>query len=188
MQELHQEVTLGLNADSTEFCPVEGLQNLLAVGTYELDETSQTRHGLLYLYKLLADPAEVKSSSANRWQLLLLHTLPISGIFDMRWHRNAPARLLAACADGQLHLLHHTQNSMDHQMQSTQQVHVAPGAMALSLDVSPTDDVVVTSSSTGSLCKLQVCLPNTNKYTNCFCYIIGCYFNHPNCVCCTMCV
>ncbi|KAK9827230.1 hypothetical protein WJX74_011066 [Apatococcus lobatus] len=38
-----------LNADFAAFCPVDGMQQLLAVGTYQLDETSQKRVGRLHL-------------------------------------------------------------------------------------------------------------------------------------------
>lgn len=42
---LHHELILDLNADSTEWCPTECHQELLAVGTYELDEATSTRNG-----------------------------------------------------------------------------------------------------------------------------------------------
>lgn len=41
----HHELTLELQPDSVEWCPNEGLQHLLAVGTYQLDEATTTRHG-----------------------------------------------------------------------------------------------------------------------------------------------
>lgn len=182
VQQLRQEIVLGLNADSTEFCPVEGLQHLLAVGTYELDEASQQRQGLLYLYELTATVTHDSDIGNCSWHLQQLHTQPLPGIFDMRWHCRAPARLLAACADGNLHLLNHTQSNASHQLQSVQQVEVASGAMTLSLDISASGANVVTSSSAGILCKLQVRLPNTNKPMNEAICLVGFSRNYLNCL------
>ncbi len=42
---LHEERTLDLHADSAEWCPQPGSQDYLAVGTYQLDEASNQRHG-----------------------------------------------------------------------------------------------------------------------------------------------
>ena len=41
---------LGLHADCVEFCPNSSGNNLLAAGTYELNEQTQHRAGRLYLY------------------------------------------------------------------------------------------------------------------------------------------
>lgn len=49
MAVLHQERTLELNADSTEWCPTQGSRDLLAVGTYQLDEATSSRNGRLAL-------------------------------------------------------------------------------------------------------------------------------------------
>ena len=48
---LHEQV-LPLNADCAEFCPFDSHEQLLAVGSYQLDEASQERHGR---YTLLFD-------------------------------------------------------------------------------------------------------------------------------------
>lgn len=45
---------LDLNADCAEFCHTQGFRHLLAVGTYQLDEGVQKRHGRLYLYQIEA--------------------------------------------------------------------------------------------------------------------------------------
>lgn len=157
MQQLHQEIVLSLNADSTEFCPVEGLQHLLAVGTYELDESSQTRNGLLYLYELVSSSLQDSNSSSSSWDLQQLQTQPVPGIFDMKWYCYAPAHAIAACADGNLHLFKDNNNADSHSLQRVQQAEVATDAMALSVDVSASGDKVVTSSSAGMLCTVQVC-------------------------------
>ena len=38
-------------ADSTEFCPIEGLQDLFVCGNYQLIEETRTKVGKLYLLK-----------------------------------------------------------------------------------------------------------------------------------------
>ena len=159
MSFLHQETVLTVNADSTEFCPVEGLQHLLAVGTYELEERSQQRHGLLHLYVLsTAETAAVDTHVGHRikHQLRETHNLPISGIFDMKWQPHRPLRLLAACADGSLHLLSLQHSGSDYQLASEHKVAVSEGAMATSLDVASSGGQVVTSSSAGTVSLLQV--------------------------------
>ena len=45
MARMHDAITVDLNADSTEWCPAAGDENLLAVGTYQLDEASGKRNG-----------------------------------------------------------------------------------------------------------------------------------------------
>lgn len=47
---LHHSLKLDYNADSVECCPQSGLQSMVAVGTYQLDEATRTRHGRIYLY------------------------------------------------------------------------------------------------------------------------------------------
>lgn len=47
---LLDERVLGLHADCAEFCPNSSGNNLLAAGTYELNEQTQHRAGRLYLY------------------------------------------------------------------------------------------------------------------------------------------
>lgn len=158
MTDVHQELTLSLNADSAEFCPLEGLQHILAVGTYQLEEATQTRQGLLYLYGLKAEFRPDRSDGRHSWRLEELHTRSISGVFDMRWLCNkSPACLLAACADGNVHLLSLQQLADNQYLHSAQQVTVAPDAMAMSLDISSSGDQVIISSSAGMLTRAQVC-------------------------------
>lgn len=44
--------TLHYNADSAEFCPIEGYWNYLAVGTYQLIEATKEKVGRIYLYSV----------------------------------------------------------------------------------------------------------------------------------------
>ncbi len=40
-----EELTVDLQPDSVEWCPNKERSHLLAVGTYQLDEATATRHG-----------------------------------------------------------------------------------------------------------------------------------------------
>ncbi len=161
---LYQEQVLTVNADSTEFCPLTSLQHVLAVGTYELDDSTQQRNGLLHLYTMSstgpsdsADAVAIAGQSISR-QLKEEHILPISGIFDMRWHPCQPACLLAACADGSLHMLSLQQSASTCQLSAQQQITISEGAMATSLDIASSGLLVVASSSAGTVSALQVCV------------------------------
>jgi hypothetical protein len=103
--QLHQELILDLNTDVAEFCTSPNHYNLLAVGTYELDEATRERHGRLHVYSL------VNSSTGSNSQpnLLLAATFDMPGIFDMQWTQlpsihDKPCIGLAL-ADGTLQLL-----------------------------------------------------------------------------------
>lgn len=167
---LYQESVLTVNADSTEFCPLQGLHNMLAVGTYQLDEKTQDRHGLLHLYamsnKWLGEVhlANAAADHTHHWQLQQTSALPISGIFDMKWQVAQPARLLAACADGSLHVLALQLSGDNSWLVEQQKVVISEGAMALSLDIAASGHRVVASSSAGTVSALQVpccaCLSN----------------------------
>lgn len=107
---LHHSVNLDVNADSTECCPVAPLRHLLAVGTYQLDEASQRRHGRLFLYSLQqgqqphqSDP-DMALGPLRRgdkavepsYTLLQQHTQEVPGILDMKW--------MGACSPAQTSL------------------------------------------------------------------------------------
>lgn len=76
-QNCHEERILDLNADCVEFCPSAGHEHLLAVGTYQLDEATKTRHGRLLLYSLC--------SCSKKLCLADLATMQLPGIFDLHW-------------------------------------------------------------------------------------------------------
>jgi hypothetical protein len=102
---LHQALELELNADSTEFCPWPESLDLLAVGTYQLDEATQSRLGRLHLYTLHA--AHADNGAGPSYSLGLEDMQDMPGIFDLKW---APCgarscMLGAALADGTLRLL-----------------------------------------------------------------------------------
>ena len=120
----HETLHLPLPPCVVEWCPHPAALDLLAVGTYLLDEQSQQRHGQLHLYRV-QEPAAASTAAAGtepdvgtvpaQQQLpppqqphLLPATPPLDlpGIFDVRWHpRSAMPRLAAALADGTVRLL-----------------------------------------------------------------------------------
>jgi hypothetical protein len=89
-----------LPCDVAEWCPNEGAQRMLAVGTYKLDEASQQRRGALHMFRLDGD------DGGGRLLPLPAAGLPLPGVFDLRWQpRSAMPQLAAALADGSLRLL-----------------------------------------------------------------------------------
>lgn len=158
---LHQKLVLSVNADSTECCPLENLKHLLAVGTYELDEKTSARRGLLCIYYLEQDSVNgfdqfAGSSHVPRWKMHKAQTCTIPGIFDMKWQPVTPARLVAACADGSLHVLQVQQADSACQIIKQQAVQTSDKGMAVSLDVTSSGHKIISSSSDGSLSALQV--------------------------------
>ncbi len=101
MAVLHQELLLDLNADCVEFCPSPDQPDLLAVGTYQLDEATNTRVGQLYLYGLQGLAAD------ETLRLHLAGTASVAGIFDVKWWRAQHHRwqIALALADGSLSVL-----------------------------------------------------------------------------------
>ena len=169
---VHQEATLPLHADSTEFCPLDTLQQILAVGTYELVEETQTRHGELCVYRLETasgncDNQDAESSHIPAWQMQRIETFPMSGIFDLKWQPVQPARLMVACADGNLHVLAVQQAGEDCKVTRQQAVPVSDKGMAVSLDIAASGQQVVSSSSDGSLSVLQVTAHLSHKLSTC---------------------
>ena len=169
---VHQETTLAVNADSTEFCPLDSLQHVLAVGTYQLVEKTQTRYGNLYMYHLEQAAANCGQNAGcddtPEWQMQCVQTFPMSGIFDMKWQPVQPARLLAACADGSLHVLVVQPADKAYHVTRQQAVKVSD-SMALSLDIADSGRQIISSSSDGSLSVLQVrALPSSFLTHSCW--------------------
>ncbi len=71
-----------LTADSVEWCPVSSTKQLLALGTYQLDEATRKRLGSLSLYQY---SHEATGDSLS--QVAQSHTDSLrSGILDMKWY------------------------------------------------------------------------------------------------------
>jgi hypothetical protein len=93
---LYEERILDLNADCCEFCPGPP-HDLLAVGTYALDESTRQRNGQLLVYHLITHPQP-------QLQLRCCQSLP--GVFDAKWWRQPGSgryqHVSLALADGSL--------------------------------------------------------------------------------------
>ena len=99
---LHAATQTPLNADFAAFCPVAGLHHLLAVGTYQLDDTSQTRLGRLHLYDTTRD-------GSGKHDLAEINASDQPGIFGIEWLQSSDwgqiPCLVLALADGTLRLM-----------------------------------------------------------------------------------
>ncbi|KAK3739991.1 hypothetical protein RRG08_005263 [Elysia crispata] len=84
-----QRLNTGLNADTVEWCPLEGLQHLLLCGTYQLQEqdgssaqsknkAEQTRVGEVFVFGL-----DFKNQCLP--QLEELSKLDLCGVLDIKW-------------------------------------------------------------------------------------------------------
>lgn len=99
---LHQQLTLDLNADVVEWSPANSGERsaYLATGTYQLNEEAGVREGRLYLYRL---EGNIARNSQLSLVCLAQHSLP--GIFDITWLDSEQSSQLAlALADGSLQL------------------------------------------------------------------------------------
>lgn len=154
----HEQITLDLNADVAEWCPLPRRHRLLAAGTYQLNEASQQREGRLYLY-------ELQGEIGPQGQKLAAHQLgtqELPGIFDLRWLPQAERPTLAAAlADGTLRLLEardgHAEQPLINETASSGTPDADMG-MAVSVDCATlgTEQPLVCSYSSGALGLYQV--------------------------------
>ncbi|XP_058125422.1 diphthine methyltransferase [Anopheles ziemanni] len=83
------------SADSVEWCPHEGWQNIFVCGTYQLERDDATstanREGRILLHKYDADGPE---------PLVLLQTIQRKAVLDQKWNPIYTDRLAVAGADG----------------------------------------------------------------------------------------
>lgn len=123
--ETYQELTLDLNADVAEWCPTPNYTDILAAGTYQLNEQTQTREGILYLYSLRRNSSHQREQlqqhgtvvTSSLYSLHVSATLPLPGIFDLSWQpwnntlQSKDPLLTAALADGSIRLFRLTRNA-----------------------------------------------------------------------------
>lgn len=85
------------NTDVVAWCPASQHTDLLAVGTYQLDESSGLRSGHAYMYRVRPEGPEVLQLEAEAG---------CAGVFDMAWHPSpsSPPVLAMALSDGSLRL------------------------------------------------------------------------------------
>lgn len=114
----HSEIALDLHADVADWNKNIGYEHLLAVGTYQLDETTNRRYGKLYAYSTVAaadgSPAasdgiactEISDNERDTIVRLMDTPMDMPGIFDLQW---VPGKLhgsytnvVTALADGTL--------------------------------------------------------------------------------------
>ncbi|XP_067673736.1 diphthine methyltransferase-like [Haliotis asinina] len=153
-----------LYADSVEWCPVEGCQDILLCGTYQLEEQNkeeaaceekrpQTRVGQLRMYRL--------KSNDSCTNLSLHHCLDMPGVLDIKWcARICP---LPTCglvnAAGELQLWQVADTSLVTPPNELAQTALGVSCLGLSLDWSDSNNgslQIVTSDSTGSLSVFDV--------------------------------
>ncbi|XP_065177825.1 diphthine methyltransferase-like [Sycon ciliatum] len=157
---LHHKFDTGLNADSVEFCTVDGYRHLLACGLYQLKEGEgepSRRHGSLLLYHVSEESAcaSVACSEIHRIE-------DIDGILDMKWFPHLigqrPA-LVVARADGLCCIYSFALEQQDSaESKLIASCAVADQGLSLSVDISPSSTsehaVVLTTTSHGDV----VCL------------------------------
>ena len=68
-----------LTADSVEWCPVDSVDQLLALGTYQLDEGTRTRLGSLTLYSYDPQTTTLHPVAQKKTNVLK------QGFLDMKW-------------------------------------------------------------------------------------------------------
>ncbi|XP_076458696.1 diphthine methyltransferase-like [Babylonia areolata] len=165
-----QEIDTQLYADSVEWCPFEGMQDILLCGTYQLLESEeqttqsgqpQVRVGQLQVYRL-------HTPENNCPSLTQSHGIDMPGILDIKWARQ-PLSSAAVCglvnAKGEFQLWKMGEESTDEQTyrnvspECSAKVEIAE-CIGLSLDwAAPCEGTVarvVTSDSTGGLTVVEV--------------------------------
>lgn len=98
----HACITLEMNCDSVDWCTSPGHEDLLAVGIYELDESSGHRAGRLRLFECGAASLAASGDAPGGMALAALGEVDVPGVLDVRWFPGAdePPMLLASLADG----------------------------------------------------------------------------------------
>jgi diphthamide biosynthesis protein 7 len=181
---VHEQLTLELNADVAEWCPLPSPhRRLIAAGTYQLNETTQQREGRLYIYKL---DGEIKKNAQLSLHNVTTYDLP--GIFDLKWlpenfSSNEQPTIATALADGSLTLLSLTNTDQDKQeIVEISRIESPEGGMALSLDyyksnsqATPTtgssdtenlDELLLSSYSDGTVASHQITPAGTTTLHN----------------------
>ncbi|ETW05422.1 hypothetical protein H310_03188 [Aphanomyces invadans] len=143
----------GLHADCIESCPVEGHENIMAVGTYQLtkhDDAADTRSGTVALHSLSTSTDSDGAVAMVNKSLVEMQ----SGVFDMKWsfpRVNNKALLGLATAAGTLDIMElHEESQELARLASTDPT----DTMFLSLDwnnrvISATSPQVAVSQSNG---------------------------------------
>lgn len=120
-----QETCLAAPGSCLQFCPCPGQQQCLVVGTYQLNEQTQTRSGHLLTY-------EVNASAQHSTQHTRQASALISaGVFDLAWSTEQTAPVLAAAlSNGNVRLL----KALQCKLQQSAQISCFDAAMAACVD------------------------------------------------------
>lgn len=147
---LQAAVQTPLNADFAAFCPVAGLHHLLAVGTYQLDEASQTRLGCLHLYDT--------TNNSSKHDLSEISTQDQPGIFGMDWVQRSDSEepgLVLALADGTLQLMQLSESTLE----ACSSISIEDHGMVLSVDSQKQEasgGLLAASTASGQAALVQV--------------------------------
>ena len=150
----HQEFVLQLNADVVEWCPLQTQARVLAVGTYELDEASNQRQGILYFYNLQGNITDGEDGNVSMQQL---YAHELVGIFDISWLPVGPLSLTVALADGSIRLMRLLPSSVTTVLDEVSSLTVASeGSMALSIECNVGGNQAVASYSSGEIAMVEL--------------------------------
>lgn len=148
------EHKLRLNTDCVEFCSADGMQDIFAVGSYELNVETQERDGLITIMSLRE---EVPTGSSTT-DLVEVGAREISGVFDLRWatlsrSSTVPGAIMAvACADGDVAFLDVTRHDASTVMFDQLASISAGGGMVVTVDWGrgPASDTTAVAASTSA--------------------------------------
>ena len=149
--ELLLDMPLEEQAATAAFCPVSGSTQLLAVGTYELDEATGQRIGSTVLLS-------VKSGASTGCTVDPVASLPSAGVFELAWSCHGSSVVLGrALADGCVSLLDHEGQAEPGLTSGTSARAFDGGALCTNLSFSPAGsaDQVAVSSSAGDVAVLS---------------------------------
>jgi hypothetical protein len=162
------ERILDYNADVAEFCPHPSVENVLAVGTYELDETSRNRHGKLYVFRLIGDIRDGQLGLEDPSAILL------PGILDMSWVSSEVsdgAQVAVALADSTVAIFNVCDLEGRIGMQDICRMDFNEGEMVLAVDT-------CTTAAPSSLCASgslgNVAIFNVRRCTTPLCSLLIC--------------
>mmetsp|Transcript_29785 Transcript_29785/g.41130 ORF Transcript_29785/g.41130 Transcript_29785/m.41130 type:complete len:380 (-) Transcript_29785:89-1228(-) len=102
----YDSITLDLDTDVVEFCPQPFYQDLLAVGTYALDDTTRSRYGKIHMYQMNSHSGSNENSYTLEWK----SSLTTEAVFDIQWapthlySNSAGVKLAQAGADGSVEI------------------------------------------------------------------------------------